>query len=337
MAPMSGGLGPYLQKGEWQFSGSLNRYATDELFRAYDYVPTPNPVIEGGDTLDLQANYGLTRRLNLTVDIPIVLWSHWSTVIAGTRYDAKAHGLSDTVFGGRFWLLNPKKHAKENLALGLALRLPTGNSNYLVPYPDSKGQNITFRPVHPAIQVGSGATGLRLSVQGFRAFRHFSVSGTGLYVFSLKEQNNTLAFGAALNPAGPQAVAANVRYLSTPDSYLFNGSVASPIPYLKGMAATLGGKIAGVPTWNAVTSTIGYRQPGYIVTMDPGLAWNTSFASYFISMPLRMHQYVGLDFTGSQKTADFSKIQLQFGIQFHIGGKQKTSDPTGDAAGKPTK
>ena len=320
---MRGGMiGPYLQKGEFQINGYWSRFATDETFRGYDVISTA-AVWEGGDTLNLQSAYGLTRRVNLTAEVPYVLWSYWSSVVAGTRYYQRVHGFGDTVIGGRVWMLNPEKSSKQNIGFSLGLRLPTGDSNYQVPLPDSKGNNVTNRPVYPAVQPGGGALGLRLSAQGFRSFKHFSVYGSGLYLFSLKKQNDTIAFGAATNPAGPTATAENVRYLSTPDSYLFTGGLSAPVPHLKRFSLSIGSQIAGVPVYNVLTATSGYRQPGYQVSLIPGAAWDAGFETYYVSIPIRMHQYVGLDFTNTQRAADFAKWSLQAGVQFNLGGKRK--------------
>ena len=320
---MRGGMiGPYLQKGEFQINGYWGRFTTDETFRGYDVIAVGS-VLEGGDTLNLQATYGLTRRVNLSAEVPYTLWSYWSSVVAGTRYYQHIHGFGDTVINGRVWLLNPEKNSKQNVGFSLGLRLPTGDSNYQVPYPDSKGNNIINRPVHPAMQLGGGALGVRLSAQGFRSFTHFSFYGSGLYLFSMKKQNDTLALGAAMNPAGPTAVAENVRYLSTPDSYQFAGGVSAPVPHLKRLSLSFGGQISGVPVWNVLTGTSGYRQPGYQVWAVPGATWDMGWATYYVSVPLRAHQYVGPDFTGSPKGADFAKWSLQTGVQFNLGGKKK--------------
>ena len=334
---MRGGLmGPYLQKNEWQVNAYWSRFSTDETFRGYDVISTA-AVWEGGDALNLQGAYGLTSRLNLTAEVPYVLWSYWSNVVAGKRYYQRVHGLGDAVAGGRFWLLDPKKNASQNLAIGLALRLPTGESNYQVPYPDSRGNNITKRPVYPAVQPGSGAFGLRLSAQTFRSFRHFSLYGSGLYLFSLKKQIDTIAFGAAVNPAGPLATPENVRYLTAPDSYQFSGGISTAVPRLKGISLSIGGQVAGVPVYNVLTGTSGYRQPGYVVTLTPGLAWEAGYATYYITVPVRMHQYVGQDFLKIQRAADFSKTSLQVGVQFNLGGKRKPLSGPAPAEGTGTK
>lgn len=315
---MSGGL---MDKGEWQVNAYWARFRTDETFRSYDVIST-NAVWEGGDTLNFQGAYALSRKLNLTAEVPYVLHSFWSNVVAGTRYYQKVHGFGDTVISGRMWLLSTGKDSKQNIGLSLGFRLPTGESNYKVPYPDSQGNNITDRPVYPAIQPGSGAFGLRLATQGFRSFKHFSLSGSGLYLFSLKKQNDTVAFGAAVNPAGPGATQENLRYLTAPDSYQFTGGVSAPIPHLKGFSLSFGGQVAGVPVDNVLTTTSGYRQPGYMVTVNPGLTYDMKFATFFVTVPVRVHQYVGKDFLNNQRAADFAKTSLQMGMQFKLGGKK---------------
>jgi len=334
---MSGGLnGPFLEKGEWQIQASLSQFSSNQTFLGSEIVET-GAVITGSGTLDFQGAYALSRRFNLIADVPVVLWSNWSTVLAGTRYEQKARGIADTVIGGRLWLFNPEKNTKQNVAFGLGMRLPTGNSNYQYPYPNGLGQNIINRSDFSGIQPGSGAWGLRLTAQGFRQFRHFSVYGTGLYLFSLKQQNDTLFIGASLSPAGPQSVPADLRYVSTPDSYLFNAGVSAPIPHLKGLALSFGGQVAGVPAWNVLTGTQGFRQPGYIVTILPGAVYNTNFASYFVSVPTRMYAHILPNFLGTQEDADVAKASLQVGINFHLGGKRTPHQDKGVAVGGATK
>jgi hypothetical protein len=323
MSPMRGGMmGPYLDKGGWQINAYWSRFRTDETFRGYDVIST-SAVFEGGDNLNLQAAYGLTPKINLTAEVPYVMHSYWSSVVAGTRYYQKVHGFGDTVISGRMWLLDTKKNSKQNIGFSLGLRLPTGESNYQVPWPDSKGNNIINRPVYPAVQPGSGAFGLRLAAQGFRSFHRFSVYGSGLYLFSLKKQNNTIAYGAAINPAGPAATQENLRYLTAPDSYQFTGGISTPIPHLKGVSLSFGGQVAGVPVYNVLTTTSGYRQPGYMVSVQPGLAWDMGFSTFYVSVPIRVHQYVGTDFLNNQRAADFARTSLQIGMQFNLGGKKK--------------
>ena len=170
MAPGIGALlGPYLQKGEWQVNASVVQFATDNQFgggtfagdqQRTDLYAKNSEVKEGGLTLDVQGTYALTNQWNIAVDAPFGLQDYWSTVIAGTRYYQYAHGPNDIVIGGRRWLLNCDRYKDQNISIGLGVRLPVGNANYQVLYPNSLGQNFALRPVFPGIQQGSGAWGL---------------------------------------------------------------------------------------------------------------------------------------------------------------------------------
>ena len=326
---MSGGLlGPYLEKGEWQVQGSFNRYNSDEYFTGTtlrnDLISVGAAPKEGGTSLNFQGAYALTRNINLTADVPILLDSYWNYRLGGTRHEMKTRGLGDIVIGGRAWLFNTEKNTKQNLALQLALRLPTGDSNYQVRYPNGLGQDIKLRAAKVDIQPGSGAAGLRLAAQGFRRLRYFAVYGNALYLFSLKEQNDTYSIMSVLNPGGPAAVPANKRYNATPDSYLYNAGASAPVPGLKGLSFSLGSQIAGVPTFNVLTGSEGYRQPGYLVTLNPGLSLNTKLASYSINVPVRVYGGILKDFSGTQQSGNLNKVSLNIGVNFHLGGHKPT-------------
>jgi len=322
---MSGGLlGPYLEKGEWQFQGSFNRYNSTEFFVGStlqsDLVAADAAPKEGGTSLNFQGAYALTRKINIMAEVPILLDSYWNYPLGGARREMKTRGLGDVVIGGRLWLFNTEKNTKQNLALQLSFRLPTGDSNYQVLYPNGLGQDFKMRAAKSDIQPGSGSAGLRLSAQGYRRFKHFSLYGNALYLFSLKEQNSTYSIMSTLNPGGPDAVPANYRYNATPDSYLYNAGVSAPVPHLKGLSFSLGSQIAGVPTYNVLTGSEGFRQPGYLVTLNPGLSFNTKSASYFIGVPVRVYGYIGQDFSGTQQGGNLNKTSINFGVTFRLGG-----------------
>jgi hypothetical protein len=324
---MSGGLlGPYLQKGEWQIQGSFNRYTSFEPFTGSEVQQGTidagaNPKT-GGTSLNFQGAYALNPKLNLTAEVPVILSSYWNYPLAGTRYEMKTHGLGDIVVGGRMWFLDTKTSTKQNLALQFALRLPTGNSNYQVSYPNGAGLDIKSRAAKSDVQPGSGGVGLRLALQGFHRFSHFSVFGNALYLFSLKEQNDTNSIMSTLNPGGPSAVAANVRYNAVPDSYLYHAGISAPIPGLKKVSVSFGGQMAGVPGYNVLTGDEGFRQPGYLVTVNPSLSIGTKYATYSIGVPVRVYGHIGEDFRGVQQTANLNKWSLNVGVNFNLGGKK---------------
>ena len=234
----------------------------------------------------------------------------------------RTHGLGDIVVGGRIWLLKTEKSSKQNLALQLALT--TADRGFKLPgsLPQRSGQDFRMRAAKSDVQPGSGGVGLRLAVQGFRRFGHFAVYGNALYLFSLKEQNDTNSILSTLNPGGPQAVPENVRYNAVPDSYLYHAGISVPIPGLKGVSASFGSQMAGVPAYNILTGNEGFRQPGYLVTVNPGVSLSTKYATYSMGVPVRVYGYVGEDFRGVQQTANLNKWSINFGVTFNLGGKK---------------
>lgn len=330
--------GPYLEKGEFRVDASLTHFETDEEFRGsehrVDLESTNRQVKEGAVTLDLLGSYGFSRQLSLSVDVPVVLFSHWSTVLAGTRYDQTAHGIADVFVTGTYWLMNCDRYPEKNLSFSMGFRLPTGNSNVQVLYPNRQGQDFRLRPVFPGTQPGSGAWGWRLSVDWFQQVKRFTWFGTALYTFSLRDQNDTYALGATLNPAGIMATPENLRYVSTPDSYLVNLGLATAVPKLSGVSAFVQGRVAGVPAHNRLTDTIGFRQPGYFVTVEPGLVFNTRLASYAISAPLRVAAGTVPNFLGQAVNSDFTHHLFVATVSFRFGGN-KAAPPFGTETSGP--
>src|SRR5204862_5802607 len=94
---------------------------------------------------------------------------------SGSRpsFATSASGVGDLIVIGRYWLGDPRKHADQNLAFGVGLKLPTGNDraedDFLVRI-DPAGTRITEkRPVDQSIQPGDGGYGFVAEVQAFKA------------------------------------------------------------------------------------------------------------------------------------------------------------------------
>lgn len=308
-------------------NAGLTQFETDEEFRGVqqrtDLYATNSQVKEGTVTLDLQGSYGVSRQFSVSVDAPVILFSHWSTKLAGTRYDQTAHGLADMTFSGTYWFWNCERYPEKNLSFTMGFRAPTGNSDAQVLYPNAAGQDFRMRPVFPGTQPGSGAWGWRLQVDGFQQVKRFTVFGTGIYTFSLRDQNNTYALGAALNPAGITATPPNLRYISTPDSYLFNLGAATGMPKVRRVSIFVQGRVVGVPAHNVLTRTIGFRQPGYFVTVEPGISFSTSLASYTVSMPWRVRAATIDNFLNRPVNSDFTRHMLVIGVEFKFGGRKE--------------
>jgi hypothetical protein len=329
--------GPYLKKGEFQFASQISRFSTNDQFgggafegnqQRSDLYATDSQVNEGGAAMDMNLGYGLSRQFSLDVSVPLILYSNWSTRLAGTRYNQKVQGIGDTSVGVTWAMMNCNRYPDMNISFGLNVRVPTGDSNYQVLYPNSLGQDFKMRPVHPGVQPGSGAWAIRPSVSAFKQFRRFTLFGTATYQFSLRDHNDTFALGAALNPAGPSAVREELRYLSTPDSYLVNLGAGVPLRKL-GVTAFMNWRAVGVPVHNVFGNTFGYRQPGYYVTAEPGVSWVMGRAAYSVSVPLRMWAGTKNNFLDLRASSDFARYALVGSVSFRFGGKAPEPKPAG--------
>lgn len=318
-------VGPYLPKGGWQLNASLSQFATNNEYTGAnlrtDLSAANTEVTEGSTSVDLEATYGVTHQLSATLDAPVTLNYHWSTVLAGTRYEDTSRGLNDMTLSGRYWIFNCTRHTDQNIAFDLGVRMPTGNANSQWMFPNALGQDLAERPVFTGAQMGSGAWGIDLGMDGFKQFSKFAIFGTGSYLFSLRGENHTYSLTAAINPNGPTAVPENERYNSAPDSYLLHVGVAVPvhIPVFPGLSALFAGRLQGVPVHNVFGPTVGFRQPGYMFTLEPGLNYDTKLATYSISVPIRTAQNVESSL-GYVRNSDFTHAMLLISVSFNFGG-----------------
>jgi hypothetical protein len=303
----------------------MSQFATNNEYTGgnlrTDLSAAGTEVTEGATVVDLQAVYGVTHQLSATLDAPVTLDYHWSTVLAGKRYEDTARGLNDITLSGRYWLFNCNRHTDQNIAFDLGVRMPTGNANSQWPFPNSLGEDVAERAVFTGAQMGSGAWGIEVGMDGFKTFSKFAIFGTGAYIFSLRGEDHTLALISAINPKGPAAIPANERFNATPDSYLVHAGVAVPlhVPRFPALSALFAGRLQGVPVGNVFGPTIGFRQPGYLFTLEPGLNYDTKLATYSISIPIRTAQNVESSL-GYVRNSDFTQTMVLVSVSFNFGG-----------------
>lgn len=201
---------------------------------------------------DLAINYELTPRWSLTASLPVL--------------DAKRNepnngifrtvGIGDSAVGARFWIFRPPTESGGNVSFGFSLKLPTGADN--VQGTRNNGKVVT---VDQSIQPGDGSWGFALESQGFRqTYFHTMLYYSGSYLFNLRGENGVPTFRKA---PGEQIMSAT-------DQYLYRAGLSHKVPKIKGLFASIGGRMEGVPVRNAFGSSLGFRRPGYAIDVDPG-------------------------------------------------------------------
>ena len=97
------------------------------------------------DLFDVAATYAVTKRLNLTLELPFQYGSRTNAFEHdGVHvHTMRAAGIGDLRLSANFWLLKPDKHPDQNISLGLGVKAPTG---------DDAASDYSFRKTGPDLR-----------------------------------------------------------------------------------------------------------------------------------------------------------------------------------------
>jgi hypothetical protein len=329
MAPVLGAQSsPCLEPGEYQFTAHYRQFTADKQYRDGSEL---NPVVTSLNTqviskmklMELGALYALNDRWNLAIGLPYVVDGSSSralpaTVAGSPRFEHSSSGIGDMQVGARYWLRDCMESPNQNLAIGFGVKIPTGDSKVQALFPNAAGQDIQLRDVDQSIQPGDDGWGISVSLEFYKVIGNFTVFANGAYLFNPKGHNDTLSAPAFLNPAGPTAVPEAIRFNTVADSYIVRGGFGYPIQAVPGLSLTLAARIDGAPSKDVFGDDVGFRRPGYLITMEPGITYSTQRATYALSIPTRVDQYVE-DSLGAPRDSTFADYMVELGFSFQFG------------------
>jgi hypothetical protein len=73
--------------------------------------------------------------------------------------------------------------------------------------------------------------------------------------------------------------------MSVPDQYLFRGGFAHYVPKVHGLDLSFGARLEGIPVRDAFGKSDGFRRPGYILSVDPGLMYSVWHDTISVNAP----------------------------------------------------
>jgi hypothetical protein len=220
-----------------------------------------NEVLNHVNLYDLSLNYQLNPRWSVIANIPGMTATRHQH---GNVNQYRSGGIGDVTVGAQAWIWRPPTESHGNIALSASLKLPTGIN-------DAKGTTILsggqtqVRPFDESIQPGDGTWGFSLATTAYREL-YFHTYGyfTGSWLFSPQDTTGVKTFRSA---PGEEIVSAT-------DQYLWRGGVSHAVPKLRGLALSFGGRMEGVPVRDAFGSSNGFRRPGYVISIEPGLSYS---------------------------------------------------------------
>ena len=208
------------------------------------------------------------------VDASVQLTPRWSVnayvpVLQGTRnqkyppygvYDIA--GVGDAVVGVQAWALRPPTENGGNVAFSIGLKLPTGLSNGMGTGRLADG-TVEKVVADQSLQPGDGKWGFSVGSQAYQALPLRTVGYfQGSWVFNPADTNGVPTFRGGKGEG----------VMSVTDQYLFRAGLSRHVP-VRGLSASFGGRMEGVPVRDAFGKSDGFRRPGYIISIEPAMQY----------------------------------------------------------------
>jgi hypothetical protein len=247
--------------------------------------------------LDFNFSYGLSSRLQLNFTIPY-LHNERSQVLRQTtpkvdtfRYSVYADGIGDFRLGLNYWVYDPETAHRGNLMVGLGIKLPTGKFDATDnQVPQSNGTKLDYQVMDQAIQPGDGGLGFSVELQGFRhLFGNFYGFANGYYLFNPKETNGAYKSSPDIiikNPIDSKVnmdtLVGNNRY-ACPDQYFVRAGIMTTV--LNNLSLSLAARWEGIPADDVFGGQEAYRRPGYVVSIEPGIAYRLGNHNFSLYVP----------------------------------------------------
>lgn len=280
-------------------------------------------VINHTFSTDIGITKTINRKWSAALYIPIIS-NHRSSLYEHAnrgRFTTSSFGLGDIRIAAYAWLIDPVKMSKFNLQAGLGIKLPTGDYRYTDRF--TTASSTVVGPVDQSIQLGDGGTGFTVELNAFHRFgKRLNAYGNFYYLINPREQNGVST--ARGGTPSPTAVLYTTDVMSVPDQYLIRGG----FNYQAGKWTLSGGlRFECIPARDLIGGNEGFRRPGEILTIEPGITYSLNKLNVFLYVPAaimrnRTQSYpdkirsalTGVNYKGDAAFADYS-INLGFSIK----------------------
>ena len=327
-APVIGSISStYMRPGEWQLDVSY-RDSTAARHYSLDVEQVQRQQL-GTNVINTQKqtlfnlSHQINERLSLAVAVPVVV-ATWGiprplTPVPGARATEHGQGLGDISAMGRYWVFDPAKHSDRNVSVGLGFKTPTGNQNEYDVYADNAGLNPTSKPIDQSIQPGDGGWGAQLEVQGFSRVGRAFVFGSANYLLNPRDINDA--------PSGRSAGLYQRDFNSVPDQYV--GRVGVGVPVWRYFGASLAYRVEGVPQYDLLGRSDGFRRPGHEMYLEPAITFTVGRSTLQFDLPIGVYRYRSPDpYTRANGDATFPDYVALASYSYRFGSvKHKAATP----------
>jgi len=283
-------------------------------------------VVNSINLFDVSLTYDISRRWSLSVSVPVLnatrtydhqLFQTLLHIPGAPDQVSNSNGIGDIGVSAQFWLLRPPTERPHNIAFSYGVVFPSGDASATDTVETVKGPQTVF--VDSSIQPGQGGYGITFGTQAYQAVKRSVLYISGSYEITPQEQDytpNASLAGVALkvNPL--------TQYMSIPDQYLVDGGVARPFPKIRGLAYKVGLRYEGVKVKDLIGGSLGFRRPGYALSVEPGFQYERNRCTWTFNLPVAVQRNrkrsVPDQLTGGAGDAAFADYFLLFGFSKHF-------------------
>jgi hypothetical protein len=270
--------GGYLQPGHWELTiGYRHQYSfrhyvgsVEQTYRAQTHSEVRNRI----NLVSADLTYQITRRWSADIDAPFEFASRRYFIgqgVFGNNIPAQSiigdygtQGLGDITMSVHRWMWDPKDNPKHNIELGIGIEFPTGQDSIASRFSTRPGAPPTDNIADYSIQPGIGVWGLPISWVSFQSLNsQVQVYFNGSYLATLQESN-----GVPTGHSDPLTA-----YVSPGDEYLLQAGISYSFKSIRGLAFTFGPRDEGVRSHDFFTRNIGWRRPGFAISLEPGFQY----------------------------------------------------------------
>lgn len=339
-APLFGTTGSLDQEvGSWTITFSGRSSIANQHYRGEEYQIQreleQTYVVNRQNSVTTTIGYQMTPRVSFVAGIPFVeaSWGIPSPRAGGpaTRANENARGFGDVTALARVAMFNPSTSTRSwNIIVGGGVKMPTGNNEATDIFPDGSGNNNVERYVDISVHPGDGGWGLIMDFQGYKQIGRVTTFGGGTWLANPKD-TGTASRGNMVTSTEPS----NINTVS--DQFVFRAGAAVPINSY--ITASLAWRAEGVPRYDLIGHSHGFRRPGVEMYWEPGVT--LSYGRHSMSFNLPVGYYFNRwsnPYTASAGDSTFPEYVSIATYSVRLGGKSsahKAPMPASDQPDRP--
>lgn len=283
-SPSLGGLGDQsAPKGGMRVTLSYRRLTADQFVIGHKILNASGP---GGRPLDIKTNsfdlnfaYAMSSRLSLAINVPYMYGTLGRIYPDAKWHESATSGLGDMNATATYWILDPFRSPRGNLALTLGVKAGTGRHDVRTDFYLANGKSVSF-PNDDTMQPGDGTWGVIVQLQGYqRLLPRIAAYASGAYTINPKDNRSEVR-----QPTGALAT----EHFAVPDVFGFRGGLAGTVSEAHRVLFSLGGRLDGTARSDLVDhNESGFRRPAVVGYVEPGLTITRGAHALALSVPIR--------------------------------------------------